>query len=70
MAEYVMLHLFRFENLPVLEAPAFALALLIQTRLAPYLPIVEEYTDSIRRLSRRGVLLHSFDSSYSWSTVF
>ena len=55
MAEYVMLHLVCYENRPVLEAPAHALALLKQTRLAPYLPTEEECTDSIGRLCRRGL---------------
>jgi hypothetical protein len=55
MAEYVMLHFIRFENRSVIEAPACALALLKQTRLAPYLPTEEECTNSIGRLCRRGL---------------
>ena len=55
MAEYVMLHSIRFENRPVFEAPACALALLKQTRLSPYLPTEEECTDSIGRLCRLGL---------------
>ena len=55
MAEYVMLHLIRFENRPALEAPRFALSLLNHTRLAPHLPTVVECHDAIEQLCRRGL---------------